>query len=257
MEMGLGPSIGALLRRARSERALSLADIQQALRVSPKYLQALESDDYAGLPPGVYARALIRQYSAYLGLDPMELLARYGRARPLERDTVRPALPTLDRPPLVSLKAIVTVLIVASCVGLFAYLQAQYNSFARSVEAGGGGVTPPALPTQTGRSVSALLTPFPTATSIPPPTAAPTPTPVSGVVVEARTTERSWVQVWVDGVSVLAETLPSGTSRTFTARQGVRLRVGNAGGVEIAVNGVGQGPLGLRGQAAEAAWTLS
>src|SRR5262245_48762331 len=99
METGLGPSIGSLLRQARNERALSLADVQQALRVSPRYLQALGSDDYAGLPPCVYARALIRQYASYLGLDAMELLARYGKARPLERDTVRPALPSIERPP--------------------------------------------------------------------------------------------------------------------------------------------------------------
>ncbi|MBI4213960.1 MAG: DUF4115 domain-containing protein [Chloroflexi bacterium] len=256
MDAGLGPSIGALLRQARGEKALSLADVQQTLRVSQRYLQALEADDYAALPPGVYARALIRQYAALLGLDPTELLARYGRARPVERDIVRPALPAMDRPPIVSLKAIVTVLVVATGVGLFAYLQAQYNSLARSLEAGGGAVTAPALPTQTGRSVSALLTPFPTATSPPPPTSLPSPTPVTGLLLEARTTERSWVQVWVDGNPALAETLPSGTLRTFSGRQGIRLRVGNAAGIEISVNGVPQGPLGQRGQAAEATWIV-
>ena len=247
-----------MLRQTRAERALSLADVQQTLRVSQRYLQALEADDYAALPPGVYARALIRQYSAFLGLDSMDLLARYGRVRPVERDFVRPSLPSGDRPPLVSLKAIVTVLVIASCVGLFAYLQAQYNSYARSVvEAGGGAVTAPALPTQTGRSVSPLLTPFPTLTIPPLATSLPSPTPVSGVVLEARTTERSWIQVWVDGSPAFAETLPSGTLRTFTAKQGIRLRVGNAAGVDVLINGVPQTPLGSRGQAAEATWTVT
>ena len=257
MDTGLSPSIGTVLRQARSERALSFADVQQALRVSQKYLQALESDDYAGLPPGVYARALIRQYAVYLGLDPQDLLVRFGRIRPAERDTVRPALPSPERTRTIPLRAVVGVVVAIFCVGVFGYLQAQYNSFARSVEAGGGGVTAPALPTQTGRSVSALLTPFPTATSLPAPSITPIPTPVSGVVVEARTTERSWIQAWVDGASVLAEIVPSGSSKTFAARQGVRLRVGNAGGVEIVVNGVGQGPLGARGQATEATWSLN
>lgn len=249
------PSVGEQLKRTRAELALSLADVQEALHIRQRHIQALETDDYAALPPSVYARALIRHYAEFLGLDPSQLLARYGQARPSERETVRPALPPLERPPLVSLKAIVTVLVVASCVGLFGYLQAQYNSFARSVELETGGVTPPALATPSSRSVSPLLTPFPTEMPAPPPTPAPSATAVSGVVLETRTLERSWVQVWVDGTSVLAETLPGGTARTFTGRQGIRLRVGNAAGVEVAVNGIPQGPLGSRGQAVEATWT--
>ncbi|MSQ23831.1 MAG: helix-turn-helix domain-containing protein [Chloroflexi bacterium] len=253
METGLSPSIGTLLKQARVVRALTINDIQDELRVRQRYLVALEADDLGALPPGVYARALIRQYAAFLGLDPFELLARYGRARPIERDSVRPSLPVLDRPPLVSLKAVVTVLVVASCIGLFVYLQAQYNSYTRSVD-NGGGVTQSALPTTKGRS--ALLTPFPTAVIVPP-TAAALATPVSGLVVEARAIDRSWIEAWVDGSSAMAETLPGGSLRTFTGRHGIRLRVGNAGGVEVLVNGVSQGTLGQRGQAVEAAWTFS
>ena len=255
MEPRLGLAIGALLKEARTDQALSFSDVQEALHVNQRYLQALEADDYAGLPPGVYARALIRRYATFLGLDPVDLLNRYGKARPPERDTVRPVLAPIDRPPFVSMKAIVTVLVVASCIGLFAYLQAQYNSFARSVDVSGGGVIPPSLPTP-GRAVSQILTPFPTSTPAQPPTPAPTPTAVIGVLLEARTTDRSWMQVWVDGTSVMAETLPNGTVRSFNARQGIRMRVGNASGVEVTINGVPQPPLGSRGQAIDAAWSL-
>jgi cytoskeletal protein RodZ len=256
MEPRLGPAIGALLKEARTAQALSLNDVQEALHVNLKYLQALENDDYGALPPGVYARGLIRQYAAFVGLDPTEILARYGRARPPEREVVRPALQPIDRPPLVSLKAIVTVLVVAVCIGLFGYLQAQYNSLSRSLDTSGAAVTPPALPTPGLLAQSQLLTPFPTGTPVPAPTATVAPTPIAGVMLEARTTDRTWLQVWVDGSSVLAETLPVGAARTFTARQGIRLRAGNAAGVQVSVNGVPQPSLGAPNQAVEATWTL-
>jgi hypothetical protein len=62
------------------------------------------------------------------------------------------------------------------------------------------------------------------------------------------------MEVWVDGRSVMAETVQTGFTRSFTAEQQVRMRVGNAAGVEVVVNGTIQGPLGVRGQAVDAIW---
>jgi hypothetical protein len=62
------------------------------------------------------------------------------------------------------------------------------------------------------------------------------------------------MEVWVDGRSVMAETVQTGFTRSFTAEQQVRMRVGNAAGVQVVVNGATQGPLGGRGQAVDAFW---
>jgi hypothetical protein len=78
--------------------------------------------------------------------------------------------------------------------------------------------------------------------------------PESGIVLEARVTERTWMEVWVDGTSQLQATLQSGSVRNFTARQSIRMRVGNAGGVEVTVNGAAQGALGERHQVKEFVW---
>lgn len=248
-------SVGEQLRRARAEKGLTFAQVAEALYIRQPHLQAVEADDYAALPPSVYTRGLIRQYARYLGLDSVDLLAQYGKVKPPERDPVAPATPGLERPGPIPLQGLVLVLAVASLIGVFAYLQAQYNSFARSMELDGG-VTPPALPTQTGRDVSALLTAFPSSTPLPSATAAPTPTETVGLAVDVRVVDRSWVQVWVDGAPLLAETLPSGTFRTFHASQGLRIRVGNAAGVDVTVNGAQQGLLGGPGQVVEASWVL-
>lgn len=247
-------SVGETLRRARMERGLSFADVDAALHVRERYLQALETDDYAALPPNVYTRALIREYARYLGINPAEILDRGLPMRPQDRNPIRPAIQPLEKPPLVSLKAVATVGVIAMCTGLFMYLYAQYNSFAQSVE-----LRQPtglqALATPGGRNISSpLLTLFPTVTLGPPPTPQPSATPISGLVVQTRMLERSWLQVWVDNRPVLAENVPAGATRTFAADEGIRMRVGNAGGVDVTVNGDRQGRLGSAGQALEVSW---
>ena len=78
--------------------------------------------------------------------------------------------------------------------------------------------------------------------------------PERGLIVDAKVVDRTWMEVWVDGQSVMAETVQAGYARSFTAEQQVRMRVGNAAGVQVVVNGATQGPLGVRGQAVDAIW---
>jgi hypothetical protein len=75
-----------------------------------------------------------------------------------------------------------------------------------------------------------------------------------GLIVDAKVVEKTWMEVWVDGQSVMADTVQAGYARTFTGETQVRMRVGNAAGVQVVVNGQTQGPLGVRGQAVDAIW---
>ncbi|MBM2811061.1 MAG: putative transcriptional regulator [Chloroflexi bacterium] len=246
-------SLGDVLRRARIERGLSIADVESALRIRQNYISALETDDFVSLPPAVYTRALIRDYARLLGLDPAEVLTRPLPMRATDRNPIRPAIQSTDKPPFVSMRAAATAGVIVICAVLFSYLYAQYNSYAQSVERQASASQ--ALPTPQSRALSPLLTPAPTATQSPAPTAAPTATPVIGVVVDVRVVDRSWVQAWADGRPVVTgETMDAGTDRTIKADQNVRLRVGNAGGVDVTANGVPQGRLGASGEAIDATW---
>jgi len=94
----------------------------------------------------------------------------------------------------------------------------------------------------------------PTATPAPPPSPTPSPLPRAAVVVEARVTERCYLQVWSDGQQVFADTVEPGNSRTFTANDRLQMRVSNAGAVQVLVNGEPQGRLGTPGQAIDVTW---
>jgi cytoskeleton protein RodZ len=66
--------------------------------------------------------------------------------------------------------------------------------------------------------------------------------------VELTADEPVWVLVRSDGKYFFSGTLAAKESRTFEATGTVLLRLGNAGGVSIALNGKPVGPVGPRGQ---------
>jgi cytoskeleton protein RodZ len=69
-------SIGDTLRRERRKRNLELPQIAGELKISTRFLEAMEHDDFAKLPGGVFTKSFIRQYASLLGLDAEELVAQ-------------------------------------------------------------------------------------------------------------------------------------------------------------------------------------
>ena len=75
-----GISNGECLRRARESRGLTLQQIAQDTKIPLRHLDALERDEFAALPGGIYRRAEVRAYADAVGLDRTVALARFDRA---------------------------------------------------------------------------------------------------------------------------------------------------------------------------------
>lgn len=75
--MRASESNGLNLAAARQTKALSLEDIARATRICLRFLEAIEAEDFAKLPGGVYAMSYIRQYCRAVGYDEGAVLARY------------------------------------------------------------------------------------------------------------------------------------------------------------------------------------
>jgi cytoskeleton protein RodZ len=110
---------------------------------------------------------------------------------------------------------------------------------------------------------ASTLLPLPTPT-VPPtitPTARATATPeavaAARISVLLRISQRSWVLVNADGTVALQEILEAGQERTFEADQSLHLRTGNAGGVNLVVNGQEQGMMGGFGQVVDRGWQVA
>ncbi|GAC1446476.1 MAG: DUF4115 domain-containing protein [Pyrinomonadaceae bacterium] len=72
-------SLGAQLRRAREARGLSLNEIAEETRISRRYLEAIESDDYTKLPGGIFNRSFVKTYARKVGFDEKRALEDYSR----------------------------------------------------------------------------------------------------------------------------------------------------------------------------------
>jgi cytoskeleton protein RodZ len=114
-------------------------------------------------------------------------------------------------------------------------------------------VQPSTAPTGT-QPRSAAPAPAPSTEQSAPPVAAPPSVPVAGahpnapVRVELTADEPVWVLVRSDGKYFFSGTLGAQESRAFEATSTVLLRLGNAGGVTITLNGKPVGPVGPKGQ---------
>ena len=84
---------GAILRSARERAGLTLDAIAQQLKLAPRQVEALETDDYARLPGRTFVRGFLRNYARCVGVDPdavLELLPDADHPATLERPTLQP-----------------------------------------------------------------------------------------------------------------------------------------------------------------------
>lgn len=130
--------LGKALSQARVARGLTLHDVERDTRISQRYIQALENEQFEAMPAPVYTRAFLRTYAQYLGLNAPTLMQRLPGARP---EPELPPLPAIERPaaPATNASWLIggVVLLVLFGAGLF-YL----------VGRGGGDSTTPDAPSE-------------------------------------------------------------------------------------------------------------
>ncbi len=80
-------SLGSYLRTQRESQLLSLEDVATLTKIKVGFLVAIEEDRYDLLPSPFYAKGYLTAYARCLGLDPKDLLLRYGD---LLKDVVSP-----------------------------------------------------------------------------------------------------------------------------------------------------------------------
>jgi len=93
---------GETLRQARAHKGVTLKEAEQATRINRHHLAALEEENFDALPPLIYQRGIVRNYSVYLELDPGKMLARFEESHgtivePVAAGGVA-AMPPVDMP---------------------------------------------------------------------------------------------------------------------------------------------------------------
>jgi transcriptional regulator with XRE-family HTH domain len=122
------PELGKSLQQARVARGLTLEDCERDTRISKRYLDALEREDWKIFPAPVYSRAFMRTYSQYLGLDPQALMrAMTAREAEQEPATIKP-LPEIKAAPAtgnINWPLAGGVAVFIAVIGAFVWLSAR------------------------------------------------------------------------------------------------------------------------------------
>ena len=109
-------SIGERLRRARLEQGLTLTDLSDQTKVQHWILDAIERDDVARVPGGVFIRGYLMSFARAVGLDGERLWQEFRDEMPsptAEPAVVqRPAVPAIGPWTIVRVAAVVLVVAV-------------------------------------------------------------------------------------------------------------------------------------------------
>jgi cytoskeletal protein RodZ len=260
--------IGTVLKGERLRQNRDLNEISRTTRIAPRFIEAIEDEDFSRLPAIVFTRGFVKQYSAALNLDPGPLLAALPKpdieSAPLPDPPPKPGRDKWDPR---TRSALQTVLFLAAAIVAGTFAWARFNPHAESAfsldswfvkEARAGSraaskAEPVAAPPEASRLAVAAPDPAPIPAAVaaavakPEVSASPLPgIPPVDVVVEVRQT--SWLRITADGKAAFAGTLQPNEVRRFGANGQVQVLAGNAGGVDITVNGKKLDPLGPLGQ---------
>lgn len=277
--------LGEWLQQRREELGISLEQAEADTRIRMRSLKALESDDIDALPDPMVGRGFLRNYAAYLGLDPKEAQERFGQLSPAPEPEPVPVsnepspfegpfepVPLHKMPSFLRRRQRVGILLAAvllvAALGAAAWFGYPYvmhwwgspNPTPQPTPTATFTSQPPtatSAPTLTAKAASAEATEAATTPTLevsPPPTirVSPSPSPTSpvytGIFLELVFTDTSWIQVTVDGVRQFQGELAQDTYRSWYGQERVELRIGNAGVVLVTVNGEQLGTLGAFGE---------
>ncbi len=74
-------NFGERLKRERELREVSMDELTKATRISARFIEALENENWDRLPGGIFGHGFVRSIARYLGLDEEALLGEYDLAR--------------------------------------------------------------------------------------------------------------------------------------------------------------------------------
>jgi len=229
-------AFGEHLKREREMRGVSLEEISAATRISVRFLQALENEQWERLPGGVFNRGFVRAVSRFLGLEEESMVAEYALATdeqpnvavwadsgPAKSDTAQRILLLL---------VILVVIAGLAAAGWYGWRRYAARKHAQSMAQPSPAQTAPRAQAVTGGNSPAPAPGSP---------AAAEPEKLELAVSAGRTTT---VTIVADGKAVFDGRLAAGKTQRFAAKEQFEVSASNSTAVLLELNGQTLPPLG-------------
>jgi len=257
--------LGARLKDARESRGLSLHGVSDMTKISIALLEALERNEYARLPGGIFSKSFVKAYATAVGLDADTAVAQFveehaEHEREHQATIGDPQVTPEDREFLHRQQRAVRMLrgaLVAVAVLAVALLVYELWVWWPRPEPAVGAVphTPPPVSPPPASSEPAPPAAKPAAEE-PPAPATPKPEPPrKPMVFEFTATAPCLLELIADGALVFTRELQAGERQRVEATKELRVTAGDAGALEWTINGARAAALGEAGKSAQATVT--
>jgi cytoskeleton protein RodZ len=225
-------NFGERLKRERELREVSMDELTKATRISTRFVEALENEDWAKLPGGVFGHGFVRTIARYLGLNEEALLGEYDSAR--AEHSPAPAPKPEERipapPKWLPVAAVgVVLLLLLGFVFAVRYGWNRYSAYRAAKKSAAA-----SLPAQ-AQSVSAS------------PQSAEQSSSKPALDLSVSTSAATRVRVLADDKLLLDTELPAGETRHFSANHQFEVSAGDSSAVLLELNGKAMPPLGAPG----------
>jgi len=230
--------LGDILRERRESLNLSIKEVADITKLKKSTILALEEGNYKELPEPVYIRGFLKLYTSVLNLDYRNLSSLLEKelklAGKIEGDNIE------EKHNLfwTILKVIIVVGVVISLI-YFLSLRRQSQS-TKTLE------QPPI-----SRPTIEPIQKIPHLLSKDTDKEGSTEVAKKEIILELNGVDYSWIRVIVDERKVFEGFINKDDHFVWKGKEKIKVRVGNAGGISIVLNGKDLGILGKRGQVLE------
>jgi cytoskeletal protein RodZ len=236
-------SLGSMITKARKDAGLSIDDLSAATNIRGTLLREMESNNFSQCGGETYARGHLRNIAIKLNVEPQIFLTAFEDEQMHIDRTMQDLLVenSVMREPKEARKVSWKVLVTISIASLFVAGLAQIIVSNDSA---------PDIPVAVEESATPTASPEATTATEVVPTEEPTVSTGQGVeVIINAVRAKSWLFVSDSSGRVLfSGQIPQGLTKTFSSDAQLNLKIGNAGGVDVSVNGKKIDSLGADGQ---------
>lgn len=235
-------TLGEFLQKAREDAGFSVDELAHIVNLRPGLIRAMESNDFLPCGGDTYARGHIKNISQATGSNAKELLAMYDAEHSVDSRSIHSQLVDNNAAAIRSenRKLSWKVLVGASLSVVVLIGVAQFALSAIESE--------PATTSMVVEEVEPSPTPTPSQTASATPTATSSTMTGELTLSIAATRGNSNIDVVIGGVSVYKGPLFQGESKSFVGENSISIYLGNAGDLDLTLNGEKLAPLGERNQ---------
>jgi len=220
-------SFGRYVKAIREQKGIDLKTVSEALKVSVNKLTHIEAEDHEQLPDEIYVKGILRSYAGYIGIDPDDLIDRYEINRSAYMPRANAFATQAQQRNKMLLRMFFPLLLLAAIGGISIGLFYHWDVFQAAEPAD----ERPAMSHQ------------PETTTAEPGNKTP-----GKLVLVIETIEKTWIKINIDGEEPLEYLLRPKDHVELEADSRIKMLIGNAGGLEMRLNGV---PVDVPGKSGE------